>query len=351
MRGLIRLAACFAAFCAFLAAPASAAGRSDVYAVAGVRADATAANAQAARTAAVAGAQRAAFDRLVRRVTTEQDLVRLGAPKPDDAAVDRLVSGIDIADERRSGTRYIARLAVNFDATLVRDFLRQAGFTVVETRSAPVLVVAQMNAAAPGMADVWRQTFEQGGYAQELVPIAVAPPTVVGPPDWAQAQAAAGAAGAATAIYASARVAGGAVVADLVEVGPNGLRRERGQVSVPVTIGEAGMGPSLQRLADAAVGRIQADWKQSLAAGAGQRTRVQAVAIFGSQADWVRIKRALGQAATTIVSDIRIEGVAKEGALVSFSYVGGPEQLAAEFGRSGVDAAIAGATITLRVRG
>lgn len=350
MRILTMLAASFAAFCAFLVAPASAAGRNDVFAVAGVRADATAANAQAARTAAIASAQRTAFDRLVRRVTLEQDLIRLGAPKPDDMTIDRLVSGIDIADERRSGTRYLANLAVNFDPVLVRDFLRTAGFTTVETRSSPVLVAPQMNAAAPGMADLWRAAFEQGGYSQELVPIATAPATLVGAPDWTQAQPAAAAAGAATALYANARVAGGTVVADLIEVGPNGLNRNRGQVSVPVTIGESGMAPALQKLADAAVARIQADWKASLATGAGARTKVAAVASFASQADWLKIRRALGAAAATIVSDIRIDGVAQEGALLSFSYVGGPEQLAAELGRNGVDVSMDGASIVLRVR-
>lgn len=351
MRALIRLAAIAAAFCAFLIAPASAAGRNDIYAVSGVRADATAANAQVARATAVASAQRAAFDRLVRRLVTDQDYARLGAPRPDDATIDRMVSGIDIADERRSSTRYLATLAVNFDSAAVRAFLSQAGFALVETRSPPILIVAQMPDAAPGLSDAWRQAFEQGGYSQELAPVAVAPAGVAGPPAWPTAQAAAGSAGAASAIFATARTGSGVVVADLVEVGPNGERRERGQVSAPLGAGDAALTPAFQKLADAVVGRLQADWKQTLAAGGGQRTRITATAVFTSREQWAQIKRALSAATTTIVSDVRIEGVAKDGAQISFSYVGAPAQLAAEFGRSGVDAVADGVTMTLRVRG
>ncbi|MBU6371628.1 MAG: DUF2066 domain-containing protein [Alphaproteobacteria bacterium] len=351
MRALIRLAAIAAAFCAFLIAPASAAGRNDIYAVAGVRADATAANAQVARATAVAAAQRAAFDRLVRRLVTDQDYARLGAPKPDDVAIDRLVSGIDIADERRSGTRYLATLAVNFDSAAVRAYLTQAGFTLVETRAPPALIVAQMPDAAPGLSEAWRQAFEQGGYSQELAPVTVAPATVTGPPAWPTAQSAAAAAGAASAIFATARTASGMVVADLVEVGPSGARTERGQVSAPLGTGDAALSPALQKLAEAVVGRLQADWKQTLASGGGQRTRITVTAVFSSREQWAQIKRALSAATTTIVSDVRIDGVARDGALISFSYVGAPAQLAAEFGRSGVDAVSDGATMTLRVRG
>ncbi|MFZ4601062.1 MAG: DUF2066 domain-containing protein [Caulobacterales bacterium] len=351
MRAMIRWAAVAAAFCAFLLAPASAAGRNDIFSVAGVRADASAANAQLARAAAVASAQRAAFERLVRRVTTDADIARLGLPKPDDATVDRMVSGIDIAGERRSGTRYIANLAVNFDSLAVRDFLRQSGFMLVETRSAPVLIVAQMPNAAPGLSEGWRQAFEQGGFSQELVPIAVAPAGVQGAPDWGQAQGAAGAAGAATAIYATARASNNFLIADLVEIGPSSPPRSRGEVSVPVAAGEQAFGPSFERLASSVATRLQNDWKQSLSAGAGQRTRITVVARYATPAQWAQIKRALSAASTTIVSDIRIDGVAKEGAVVSFSYVGAPDQLAAEFGRSGVDAVADGATMILKVRG
>jgi hypothetical protein len=355
MRVLIRLAAVCAAFCAFLAAPASAAGRNDIYAAAGVRADASAANAQVARQAAVAAAQRTAFERLVRRVASDQDLARLGIPRVDQPTLDRMVSGIDVADERRSSTRYIANLAVNFDSAAVRAYLQQAGFSLVETRAPGVLLIPLMVNAPPGAGEAWRQAFDRGGFGQELLPVSVVAAATVasltGQVDWPQVQDAARTAGAATAIFATLRAAEGFLVADLVEIGPGTPPRARGQISTPVSASEASFGPAFDRLAASVVGRLQNDWKQSLAGGAGQRTRITIVARYETPAQWAQIKKALSAASSTIVSDVQVDGLAKEGALISFSYIGTRDQLAAEFGRSGVDAAGDGATMILRVRG
>jgi hypothetical protein len=211
------------------------------------------------------------------------------------------------------------------------------------------MVAPQLTGGAPGALELWRAAWAQGGYANDLAPIAVAPATLLGAADWNAAAGSAGQLGAATALYATARVAGGTVTADLVEVGPGGMRRERGQVSAPVSM-EQGLGPALQRLADAANARIQAEWKQQLQAGAGARTRVAGVAQFGSEREWLRIRQGLASA-SGIVGDLRIEAIARSGALVSFSYVGTPEQLRAELGRTGVAIDGAGPTAILRAAG
>ena len=62
-----------AALCAFAPGPASAQARDNVYAVAGVHVDETAENAAAAQQAGFAAAQRAGFDRLVRRLTLPEE--------------------------------------------------------------------------------------------------------------------------------------------------------------------------------------------------------------------------------------------------------------------------------------
>ncbi len=50
----------------------------------------------------------------------------------------------------------------------------------------------------------------------------------------------------------------------------------------------------------------------------------------------MQIKNALEGAAQTLISEIRIEAVGREGALVSFSFVGDRAQLEAELLRRGV---------------
>jgi hypothetical protein len=334
MSGLLRLVAALCALVMF-GAPAAFA-RPDLFQISGVRVDATGANASEARTAGFNAGKRLAFDRLVRRVAAPAEVERLGVPTLEGIALDRIVTGVDVEDERRAGARYVGRLTIGFDPAQVRTLLRAAGFSVLETRAPTTLIVAQFAGGAPQAQDQFRQAWEQGGFAQELAPLAIAPATVIGAPDWTIAQPAASAVGAAGAVFVTARLAGSSLVADLVEVGPNGVKKPRGTVSAPATIGEAGLASAMVRLAEAANARLQADWKGSLNLGAATKQKLNVAAEYATQREWIQIKRALNAATATILSDVQIQGVAKRGALVSFSYVGTPEQLAAEFGRTGV---------------
>jgi hypothetical protein len=337
---MLRLFAVGLVWALALVAPAmaQAPGRGDPFAVAGTRVDVTAADAATARTQGFAQAQRVAFDRLVKRLVTSEELTRLTPPRVEGAALDRLVRGVDVEDERRSGTRYIARLGVVFDPAQVRTLLRNGGFTVLETRAPPQLIVAVVaSAQTPAAHDPWRQAFEQGGFANELQPIAIAPAALVGAPGWTEAQNAAAAAASATAIYATARLTSATtLVADLVEVGPDDLRRTRGQASASVQGGVAGLPDAYRRLAIAVNDKLQADWKTRLASGGGQRQRMAASALYADMEEWSRLKMGLESAARTLISEIRIEAIAKDGALVSFAYVGDSQQLASELQRLGL---------------
>lgn len=332
------------AFCALFPGAASAQTRDGVFQVSGVRVDASAANGTQAQTDAFANAYRQAFDRLVRRITLPDDVQRLGAPRPEQGQLERMAISVDIEEERRSATRYIGRLTVRFNDGAVRAYLQQLGFTVIEARSPPVLVAP---VAPAGLGDevalAWRDAWTNGGFGQELKPLTVAPVSLGGAPDWRTAAPYAQISAAASALYATLRVSGGSATAALVEVGPGGPPRDWGEVSARVGAGSDGMAAALQSLAAQANDRIQNEWKTRAASRSGQRGRVSASALYRDQASWERIKAGLEAAAATTISEIRIEAVAREGALVSFSFVGDREQLAAELRRHGVimeDAAI-----------
>jgi hypothetical protein len=326
-----------AAFCALAPAPASAqAGRESVYAVSGVRVDATAASSAEAQTQAFATGQALALDRLIRRLTLPDDLARLGPPRPDRATIERMASSIDVDEERRSGTRYIGRLSVRFQPSAVQSLLRGAGFAIVDSRGPGVLVVPLWTNVTQDAADSWRAAWEQGGYGEELVPLRIAPRALVGATDWNMAASYAQAAGAATALYLDLRVAGQTATARMVEVGPGMAPRDRGMVQAQVGPGPEGLAIAMQGLADSVSERLQTEWKVRVATTSGQRARVSASALFESQAEWQRIKGGLERAASALISEIRIEAVARQGALISFSFVGSREQLAAELRRLGV---------------
>jgi len=323
-----------AALCAFAPGLASAQVRDNVYAVGGVHVDETAANAAAAQEAAFNAAQRRGFERLVRRLTVPDELSRMGMPAADDAMLQRLVLSVDVEEERRSSTRYIGRLTVRFDPSGVRTLLRSYQLAVVDTRTSPVLVAATAGGdVAPETAALWREVWAQGGYGDELAPLTVAPEALQGAPDWQSAAPFAQASAAASALYATLRIQGGTATAALVEVDAAN-RRDRGEVTA--RINGSDVRAALASLADQANLRIQNEWKSRVAIGGGQRARVSASALYSDQAQWERIKAGLESAAQTLISEIRIEAVGRQGALVSFSFVGDPTQLAAELERRGV---------------
>lgn len=316
---------------------ASAQGRDSIYAVGGVQVDETAANAAAAREAGFAQAQRRGFERLVRRLTIPAEIASVGAPAPDALTLERLVLSVDVDEERRSSTRYIGRLTVRFDPAGVRALLRQSNLTVVESRAPPVLVAALAAPdAAPETSALWRQVWSQGGFAFELAPLPLAPETLQGPPAWPGAAPFAQAAGAQSVLYATLRVQGALAAATVVEVDANSLR-DRGEVSARIGGGDpAAMRAALASLAEQISARFQDEWKARAPANSGQRGRLSASAIYRDEAQWEQIKDALEAAAQTIISEIRIEAVGRDGALVSFSFSGDQSQLVAELGRRGV---------------
>ncbi len=339
-----------AALCAFAPSAASAQGRDNVYAVVGVHVDETAANAAAAQQAGLAAAQRAGFERLVRRLTIPDELSARGIPQVETATLDRLVSSVDVEEERRSGTRYIGRLTVRFDPSGMRTLLRQFNLTVVDTRTAPILVAPLVvTGTSEETTALWRDVWTNGGFGDELVPLATAPAALQGAPAWATAQPFAQSAAAASALYATLRVQGGTATATLVEIDAN-ARRERGEVTARVNGDDpAALRAAFASLADQASTRIQNDWKSRIATGGGQRGRISASALYTSEAQWEQIKDAHEGAAQTLISEIRIEAVGRQGALISFSFVGDRSQLAAELQRRGIALADTAQGPTLRV--
>ena len=192
-------------------------------------------------------------------------------------------------------------------------------------------------ATTPETAALWRQVWEEGGFGQELAPLTIAPATLVGAPDWAVAAPFAQAAAAGSALYATLRVQGAVASAALVEVAANGVRRDRGEVSAGLGgTDAAALRRALSSLAEQASQRIQTEWKARLATGTGQRARMSASALYENERQWEQIKQALEGAAATLISEIRIEAVGREGALVSFSFVGDQAALAEDLQRRGV---------------
>jgi hypothetical protein len=331
MRALFTLA--LALFCAVSQLPASAQDRDSAYVVSGVPAEAEASNSAEARSLAFANAYRLGFERLVRRLTLAADFARVGVPQAPPAQLEALVASVDVESERRSGSRYLGRVTLRFDQANARALLRNAGYAPIETRSAPILVAAQAPDAAPETAELWRTVWAESGYASELVPLPAVLTPIDGLPDWRVIEPFARNARANSALYVSVRMLGQTAIATLTEIGPNS-RRDRGTVQARVQGGD--LRAAFVTLAAQTNDQIQNEWKAQAAASASGGGRLAASALYDSEAEWERIKQGLERAAATLISEIRIEAVARRGALVSFSYSGGETDLVTELRRQGV---------------
>ena len=143
----------------------------DVYAVP-VHVDVTASSAIAARDSARADGQRHAYILMLSRLTRANDSSRL--PPPNDAALNDLVQGFEVANERRSSVRYIADYAYHFRPDGIRAVLRQAQIPFAEAASRPLLVLPVLeNGATPALWDnnPWRTAWNAASFPPGLVPL------------------------------------------------------------------------------------------------------------------------------------------------------------------------------------
>jgi hypothetical protein len=174
----LRLAFCAAALAAFGGAAASAQQPApfDVYAIS-VHVDQTAASANAARDAARLEGERHAYRLMLSRLTRAADAARL--PPPNDADLNDLIQGFEVANERRSAVRYFADYTFHFQPDGIRNILRQAQIPFAEAPSRPLVVLAVLEGgASPVLWDdpnPWRNAWNQGNLPPGLVPLILPP--------------------------------------------------------------------------------------------------------------------------------------------------------------------------------
>ena len=121
-----------------LAPPRPAAAAVDMFRVAGIPVDATAASAVAAREQAIAGGEREGLRQLLRRLTLPEDAAHL--PPVEGLRTDDYVQSYEVAQEKLGPTRYIATLNVSYVPDQVRTLLRGANVPFLDRRPDPVLL-------------------------------------------------------------------------------------------------------------------------------------------------------------------------------------------------------------------
>jgi hypothetical protein len=152
-----------------------AADADDVFTVANVHVDESAAAAADARTVALSRGERRAFDELMRRLTVRADRDRL--PRPGADTIASLVQDIAIANEKNSRVRYIADITYRFKPQAIRALLRANQLRYAETRSKPVLVLPLFETAGTLALwedpNPWRKVWAAAPPRAGLVPLRI----------------------------------------------------------------------------------------------------------------------------------------------------------------------------------
>jgi hypothetical protein len=156
----------------FLSGSAAAADRADVFAVS-VPVDATAASATVARETARLDGQRRAYMALFDRLAPGRDRSRI--PAPTDALLNDVITGFEVANERRSDVRYLADYTFHFRPAAIEQILRSRGIAFAESASKAVLVLPVIEGSSgPGLweeSNTWRDAWSKAKPPQGLVPL------------------------------------------------------------------------------------------------------------------------------------------------------------------------------------
>lgn len=357
MNGKHWIAALCAMAMALWAAVAPAAAQSgmqrpaDLYEVAGVRVFAEGPSLQEARTEAIAGGQSEALRRLAVRLTPPAQHGQLRYLSFGRTAVEDLLVGYDIAEEKRTPTTYQADLTVVFDAVAVRQWLDRAGLNLIEARDRALLVVPRAGGTDPATEALWRQAWARAGLANEPAPLLVpsenALSQINAEPGWSIGlDAEMNRLGVAGAVFAdwTLQEQGGQAVVDvtLSRLVAGGQMARVGSVraSGPVPpAGSARPDALIELFRDAARQSsqlISGPWKASAVVDTNVSTRAEGVILFRDAAEWRKISLALQDA--SLIKEYQLQAVSVDGAMAQLVYAGQFEQIARELAAKGIAA-------------
>ncbi|MEZ5985618.1 MAG: hypothetical protein R3B94_06670 [Hyphomonas sp.] len=309
------LAALFAVF-------GAAADTQDVYTIPNLEVDETAPTLIQAREQAMAAARLAGAHVLINKITLAEDRIAAGGVPVDGELANRLSAAVDVQEEAAGAGRYKGILRVVYNPRMVRAHLDGLNVPYVDSQ-APLSLMVPLASSADLEAE-WRE--------------------VLGPANTG-----------ALAPYVTANLAGYSAYSDWNALSPEAgsLRARRGvlaelmgrdgawrvSVSTVTAAGTEAIGitapvPTLEEAAAAMVGLLEENWKRASIIRGGERTQAKATVRYTSLAEWNTLRGALAR--SPLVSDFRTTAVARDGAVVTFAYLGDPQRLQNDLLQRGV---------------
>lgn len=319
-----------------------------VFTVSGIAVDERADTTTAAQQAAFRSGQIAAAQVLLERLTLPEDRINAGLVSIPSEMAQELVVGLQVADERRSANRYIARMTVEFDPRGVRSFLNSQGVAFTDAQAAPILVipVIQRGEGAGLWGGAWYEAWRGTQHNHALTPFIGLGSRTEGEGDDERPlgcnviSASRALSGDVDALREMARLYGVHQVAVITAREADGTVRASGRIydlsggdvsseSVEAMTGQGGFAEAARRL----VQTRQENWKRQVIVRGGEAGELAVTVLYNSIGQWRALQRAITGA--SLVSNARLDAVSTSGAVMTLTYRGEREQLVRELAQRG----------------
>ena len=291
----------------------------DVYTISNIPVDHTAASTREAEAQAIAEAKIVGLYRLIERLTLPEDREALGEEFYSYSNANELAAAVDVDNERRSTTVYRAELSVVYNPIRVRAQLSQRGIPFIDQQASHVLLVP-----VSGMGTAWAEAWPDADEGA-LSPYVTSSTPRASVTDWST-------------VASEARSVGatGAVFAGLVgNEGSYAVNLTRMTAAGQTVIGRTYSVATLEEAVQAASAYMDAAWKsQSIVRSDEARTNSTATARFSDQRSWNAMRSAMSN--SPLISGFQIDAIARDGALVSFTFAGSEDRLRTEFSQRGI---------------
>ncbi|HEY8698604.1 MAG TPA: DUF2066 domain-containing protein [Rhizomicrobium sp.] len=295
-----------------------------------VSVDASAASASVAQNIAINGGRAAAWTQVSHRLVPQKSWDRL--PKLDDTQLQRLVSGYTTSGERRSTTRYTARVTYVFNPGAVRHVLRVSNIAFADQAGSAILVVAL--SPTYGAHLPWAMVWAQPKYSTAQYPLVTPIGDVVdqsqlgslrlSDASWADVEPVASRVHANEAVLVQAsNPAAAHMTIKMRRIGP-GRAFSLPDVDVPLPPA-APPQKAYAMAADLAAAAIEDAWKTRVAIDFNKKSRLAAEVRIVSLEQWSELLARL--ATVPAISDVNVSAMNIGEARLSITYAGGPDQL------------------------
>ena len=289
----------------------------DVYTIPDINVDESAASVIEAQQKAFAAARLIGVRRLFSKITLPQDRARAGGLTVDNQLAQRLAAAVDVLEETRGGGRYKGVLSVVVNPQLARLHLQSLGIPFIDQQAAPALVAP---VAVRGWQGAWLAAWGDRE-TLALAPYKVSAITYSATADWLDLEGEANQIGAQRGVVAEL-LSGNRVSLTMVTAG--------GDTFIGTTGSAADMESAVQRASTL----LDDHWKQEAIIRTDIRTVQQVEILYTSLAEWNKLRGALVR--SPLVSDFKINAVARNGAVVTFAYAGDEARLAGDLRQRGV---------------